>query len=410
MILTNARRLGTFQRVVDRGLCIGCGVCAVVMPPGSVHLEHVPFEGIRPRFAKATMGVQSRFVSICPGAKLATRDYGGGGDELIIGPTRGIWRGYSADSEMRRTASSGGVVTALASYALAEGLVTAVLHTAADPAKPWKTRTVVSRTRQELLSRSGSRYSPSSPCEALPLIAQSNERWLFIGKPCDVAAARALAHIRPSLNRNLRFTVSFFCAGTPHAEATLELVREMGVSPNNVESIRYRGDGWPGDFVVVEKSGQEHRLSYAYAWRRLSRCRTLRCHLCPDGLGEIADVSCGDAWDVGGSTDNPGVSYVLARTMTGRQLVEGALAAGAILARPATSGDVVSAQLLVERRRQLFGRLLAMRAMGMSCPRYQGFRLLRAWLSGSLKMKVGSVLGTVHRRHKYRGSSRSVKE
>ena len=63
-----------------------------------------------------------------------------------------------------------------------------VVHTGAREDKPWMNCTVCSRTRDELLSRTGSRYQASSPCDSLKIIEKSDSPSVFIGKPCDVAA------------------------------------------------------------------------------------------------------------------------------------------------------------------------------------------------------------------------------
>ena len=68
--------------------------------------------------------------------------------------------------------------------------------------------------------------------------------------------------------------------------------------------------------------------TYEESWGRLVQTpRQLRCNLCPDGLGELADVTGGDAWhrrDEG----SDGISLILARTPRGADIVAAAIRDG----------------------------------------------------------------------------------
>ena len=96
----------------------------------------------------------------------------------------GFW---ATDDKIRHTGSSGGIATALA-CGLESEIVGGILYVGVDENNPIKNIPVYSRTKEQLLSCSGSRYSPASPCEAFGIIKKQNHKSIFIGKPCDVAA------------------------------------------------------------------------------------------------------------------------------------------------------------------------------------------------------------------------------
>lgn len=308
-----------------------------------------------------------------------------------------IWEGFAADPEIRFSASSGGALSALALYCLEREGMKFVLHTAQDNEKPWQNRTVQSRTRREILARTGSRYSPASPCDSVRAIEESDGPCVFIGKPCDTAAVFKMRKIRPNLDRNLGLVLTFFCAGTPSSDGTLKLIESMNVDFREVSSLRYRGEGWPGRFKVLYNGGSEKSLSYMDSWGTLTRFRPPRCHLCPDGLGRVADISCGDAWDKF-ETGDKGRSLIVIRTALGREIFQRAIAAGYIEAVPSGPAQVLSAQSnLLARRREIFGRLVAMTLLGIPAPRFRGFSLLRSWLRLPLLTKAQTVAGTIAR-------------
>src|SRR5690606_22754765 len=167
-----------------------------------------------------------------------------------------------------------------------------------------------------------------------------------------------------------------------------------------IREIRYRGEGWPGSFRIRTANGKpEALLSYRESWGRLTGYRPLRCNLCPDGLGRLADISCGDAWDqFEDHPDDPGRSIVVVRTERGREFLRKAREAGVVVLKPADREQILKGQpSLLGRRRELYGRILAFRLLGVPVPSYPGFSLRESWTKLPVKEKLRVVLGTMRR-------------
>ena len=401
-----ARRICNIQDVAAWRMCMGCGTCLAACTKNGVELVNVESEGIRPRFRSEVCSNCVDCLDVCPGCRLDADLVMDGRVKTTeadheFGQVLELWEGYAADPEIRYQASSGGLLSALSIYCLEREGMRFALHTGMDPDKPWLNRTLQSRTREDILLRCGSRYAPASPCEGLRAIEESEGPCVFIGKPCDTAGASMLRRKRPGLDRNLGLVLSFCCAGTPSTLGTLDLLKSMGVRTDQVCALRYRGEGWPGGFKV-SLSGNDRGgrfLPYMASWRRLTKYIAFRCRLCPDGLGRLADITCGDAWHSyqDGTTD-PGRSIVLVRTSRGREILRRARAAGYVELRPINAQAVLAAQPnLLGKRRQLFGRLLAMRMFLVPVPRLRGFSLFRGWWSLSLPERFRSVAGTIKR-------------
>jgi coenzyme F420 hydrogenase subunit beta len=397
-------RIKGLKDVVDWDLCSGCGACSYACSKGTVSLVNIESVGIRPKFDSDGCAGCTSCLSFCPGQQVDASPAAAisaapseGSEEF--GTALEIWQGYASDPEIRFRASSGGVVTALSLYCLEHESMNFVLHSAMNQERPWENQTVTSRTRAELLSRTGSRYASSSPCEGLSAIVDSDGPCVFIGKPCDTAAVSKLRAQRPELDGKLGLVLTFFCAGTPSSQGTLELASSLDIRPEQINSVRYRGEGWPGRFKILYDGGtREKSLSYDESWGSLTHYRPLRCNLCPDGLGRLADIACGDAWDSFADGKNPGLSLVIVRTERGRQILKRAMAAGYVQLTPAAAGNVLAAQSsLLSRRSELFGRLVALRAFGIPIPRFSGFSLFAGWLKLPLTRKAKTILGTAKR-------------
>lgn len=403
------QKIASIGDVTDYQLCSGCGVCAY-LEPGRFRMADSPEFGRRPFLRTDAVAETLEGRNACPGAGLEHAKHWEREPGLIgdlrdgWGPVFGVWEGYATDPEIRRSGSSGGAASALALYCLEKDGMAGVLHTAADPARPYLNQTVVSKSRKEILSRTGSRYAPASPCEGLNQIEQGDGRFVFIGKPCDVAAVGKAQRHRPALAEKLGLTIAFFCAGTPSTQGTLDLLKSVGIDdPERITALRYRGNGWPGAWTVtfIDQAGVSNELSLTYdqSWGFLEKYRQWRCYVCPDHTGEFADVAVGDPWYRQQEPDEEGRSLILARTRHGLELIKKAQAQGYLTLAQADPGILpLSQPNLLTTRGVLWARLGVLRALGAAVPVYSGFRTFRFWCRTlSTRTKLQSLFRTARR-------------
>ena len=399
------RKIEQADDVVKWRLCVGCGACAYLCPEKNISLVNVKNDGIRPQIAEGRCRECGECLKACPGIEAVHRSSDQTGETLGElregwGPILEVWEGYASDPELRFDGSSGGAASALALYCIEHENMHGALHVSADGKEPFANKTVLSRSRGEILSRAGSRYAPASPCDGLEMIESAPGPCVFIGKPCDVTAVRKAQTIKPALDRNIGITIGIFCAGTPSTQGTLDLLHSLGIDPTSVEGFRYRGKGWPGKFSVKLKGEEKPReiLTYMDAWGFVQKYRPYRCYLCPDGTSEFADISCGDPWYRPIMEREQGYSLVLVRTEKGRQILRGAIKAGYITVKPVSPQVLEDSQKnLLTKRGAIWGRLLVMKAFGVPSPRFIGFALLNNWMKLSLEEKIRSIAGTCRR-------------
>lgn len=391
--------------VVERNLCTGCGGCAGAFP-NAIRMLEDPVHGRRPVVARSDEGraASKAAMAICSGAysdwsQLPIRDQ----TDADWGPILSTWEGWAADPEIRLKGSSGGAVTALAAFALHFGQVDGVAHVVARRDDPRLNEAVISHDRVGLMRGTGSRYAQASPAELVGEITRGADQVAFIGKPCDVASVRRATEQDNELAAKIPLTIAIFCAGAPNLMATDRLLDRLEVPKDgDLIELRYRGNGWPGLMQATwrDEAGVEHLskgIPYAEGWGTILQGeRRWRCNICADHTGAFADISVGDPWHAPPKGDlDAGRSLIVARTTKGRALVEAAIRAGVLIAEPRSRNVIEDAQPNLKKTHgAAWGRIAAMRVVGLQTPHLKGQRLWSLWLRLSTKQKLLSVLGT----------------
>lgn len=337
------------------------------------------------------------FLKVCPGRIVSSPRPPDAQRHPQLGSYLESWGVWATDPEIRYQGASGGVLTALAAWLGETGRANRVLG-AGPGADPRRTVSVTITDRATALAAAGSRYAPMAAAAVPGALDGANA---VIAKPCEASALSRLLDERQVADRPI--LLSFFCAGTPSQSATDDLVRELGVDDAaSVTALRYRGCGWPGDFTVTA-AGRDHQMDYRTSWGdRLGPTMQWRCKICPDGVGESADISVCDYWEVDEQgypvfDDAAGRSGLLVRTERGRALVREAREAGVIAGEMLGADHIAAVQPgQTWRRRNLFGRLVGARLAGAQIPIYRGFPLTRLALD-NLRVTIRAMRGSRRR-------------
>jgi len=395
----------SLARVARGDLCAGCGGCAA-LAPGAVEMTVAPPGYLRPRQTGPVSAEQDAAIArICPGLTQIV-EAAGRIDDPLWGPYLEMRSGHAADAALRHAGASGGALSMLALHLLESGRVEAVLATAADPDLPIGNAAVELRDRDGILAAAGSRYAPSAPLADLRarLAAAPDDRFAVICKPCDAAALRALIAEEPGLAPRIPVILSFFCAGVPSHAGGRAVLEALGTALERTAAFRFRGMGWPGRATARDLSGTERSMSYHDSWGGiLSRHVQHRCKICPDGTGTAADLVCADAWESDERgypvfEEGEGTSLIVARTETGRAILEAAVAAGRVETRPFDPAALAAIQPgQRERRRALLARLAGLALAGRPVPRYRGLRLTAAARQNTPARHLRNFLGMLRR-------------
>ena len=311
---------------------------------------------------------------IAPGAATSAEMF-----DDIWGPYMSMRYAWATDRQTRFQGSTAGVLTALAAHLLETGNAEFVLHVSADAARPMNNNWYISETAADVLARAGSRYAPTAPLAGLKVAIDRNEPFVIVAKPCDVGAVIAFGRIEPRLRENCVALLVMVCGGQSRMTKSHKLVTDHGVDESDVTLLRYRGFGNPGPTRLETRDGRSFETTYNEQWDDESSWDLeTRCKLCPDALGESADIAVADVWPNANPVgEDEGFSGVIARTSRGAELLDAAVAAGEVtLGEPITPREFDDFQPhQVRKKLALNTRYDALSEAGLPTVNANGLRL-----------------------------------
>jgi coenzyme F420 hydrogenase subunit beta len=366
------------EAIVEGGLCIGCGLCRSVAGADRIQIVLTP-EGRERPVARAALDMQTLELinAVCPGTRVEGAAAGAAASrvpaDVVWGSAQELAIGYAGDPAVRHRGSTGGVLTALGQFLLESGRAKFILHVAASAAEPMRTERRLSFDSASVLEGAGSRYGPAAALVDFTALLDRGEPFAMIAKPCDVAAVRNLARVDPRVDRYLRYALTFVCGGASDLTKSEEVASGLGIPPEQLSLFRYRGNGCPGPARLETKDGRAFELTYQQMWEDEATWRIQpRCKICPDAIGQSADLAASDVWPGGGPTGNDaGFNGIIVRSARGLELYRAAVAAGAIVVEPRDVSfrdfdDFQPHQ--VAKRRAVWARFAGMKAAGCAVP------------------------------------------
>lgn len=412
---TPASVFRSISDIVENGMCMGCGLCQSIAGRDRIAVTITPDGRQRPmQIAPIEPRDWAQIARTCPGINVSAPPVE---DGIPVDPVWGrldrVALGHATDPELRFRAAGGGALTALAASLIARGAVDFVMQVKADPDAPMRTKTVLSRSVDEVIRASGSRYGPSTPLDSLRAALDLGQRFAIVGKPCDITGLRNYGREDARVAEQCRAMLALVCGGGPEFRKSRDLVHDLGYREGDVTVMRYRGYGNPGRARVETRDGQAVELTYAELWDDESKwCSQPRCRLCPDGIGESADLVSGDFWPHCQPTrEDAGFNSIMVRTERGREIFEAAQSAGFLtVVRRLEVADMSFTQPhQVSKKRELWARLRGLEVAGHPVMRTEdGLRLRQLAEGQTLAENLRAARGARQRVRRGRFTEASV--
>jgi len=387
------------DKILKYELCLGCGLCQSVLSEEKCTMQLMTNGFYAPILSSPeTKSEHDLIKSICPAIQIQAKRNKG-----IWGGMKEIAEAWSSDKSIRYKAASGGVVTSLAVCLWEQKLVDAVLQVGNTNGSYLYNELQVSRTKEDVIKNAQSRYAPALVFHRIrQIFDRSNESFAFVGKPCDIAAMQNFVRIYPQYASRVKYYISIFCAGMPSYNATIKTWQQSGRTDEPV-SLKYRGEGWPGNFRAVFSDDAKYEISYNDSWGKvLGHDLAFRCKICPDGIGMLADIAVGDSWNTKNGypdfTESDGKCFCIIRTEKGKKLFHDAVDKSYIECNEFELGKIKDQQRYQYDRRKLIGwRLLPVQIVTCGMLHFRGLGIFQLALSANFIDGLRNSKGTLAR-------------
>lgn len=322
------------ERIVPNGLCVGCGLCAGLLPD-VLRMRTNEYGQYLPELAAPEArdwGAQS--LHVCPFADNADNEdtiaAARFGDVEGIGhrPETGFYlqcfAGHVTSEESRMAATSGGIITWLAGELLSTGQVDAVACVAPAEKGPNLFEFRLVTDPGDLAQCKKSRYYPVEVSQIIPKIKAMQGKVLFIGLPCFLKALHLAMKADAELRGRIAGTIGLVCGHLKTKKYAAYLARHCGVGESRIQTVDFRlkVPGRPANkyafSVSLRNGGAESRREilmqnvWASSWGN-NLFMLQACECCDDVFAETADVVVGDAWLGEYIKDHRGTSIVICR-------------------------------------------------------------------------------------------------
>ncbi len=241
----------------------------------------------------------------------------------------------------------------------------------------YDTHSYIARTADEVKKAAKSKYYPTHVHRALGEILKNKgktEKFAIVGLPCHIHGFRKLEKISKNFKKQISLYISLFCGWTSTYGLADYLLSKAGIKNTQlVREINFRAGRWPGHIEIVLKDGRKISLPGGEKDRVSHLYFLWRCSVCCDQMGELADISVGDAWlpEVLNRNDG-GWSMVVARTIRGENFLSMGQKEGIIYLGDIDYSKAIKSQasLLIYKKRGIYARVNLRKLFGEGVPSY----------------------------------------
>lgn len=223
---------------------------------------------------------------------------------------------FANDNSVRAYASSGGVVRTVIKFGLERNIFDAVYTLNSIENYPYAEGKIYFDSI-DCVNIPRSIYHPVLTNENLKFKGKI-DKMLIVGTSCQLLSAERL--LKDKVNH--LYKICIFCKQQKTIEST-RFISKMASGESclidNEHPPRYRGNGWPGDIVINNKSIKWEKAAALPFGRRL--WRVPGCKLCPNPFGIDADITVMDPWGIE-KESNLGKNLLFCNSYKGEKLLE----------------------------------------------------------------------------------------
>ncbi|WP_417371871.1 Coenzyme F420 hydrogenase/dehydrogenase, beta subunit C-terminal domain [Gelidibacter japonicus] len=331
--------------VVNNDLCIGCGLCVYACPSQALDMKWNDYGFLVPELT-GTCELDGACLDVCPFNPIPLKEVETEFElaDLFLNDTQkkhpkigkysAIYAGYA--DEFRLSSSSGGMGTYIFTELLVNGIVDYVFSVKESEKAGVHYEYSISRSKEELLKASKTRYFPVTLDRVLSEIQSLDGKVAIVGVACFIKAIRLAQYREPQLKDKIPFLVGIICGGVKSRFFTEYLSSKVDVEKQNIEHPNFRIKDYEStasdySYGCKDKATDEEKTikmrSVGDMWGT-GLFKANACDFCDDVTTELADISLGDAWLHPYVRDGKGTNVVVTRSEIADELIQNGIKKG----------------------------------------------------------------------------------
>jgi len=298
----------------------------------------------------------SNCFKVCPGHSLNFKEYNQIlfnklPSNILMGNFINCYIGYSTDENIRYNSTSGGIATQILIHLIDNDLIDGALVTRMNKNKPLEPEPFIAKTKEEIVSSAVSKYCPVPLNKSIKELMGKPGKFAVVGLPCHIHGIRKLEKLNEDIRKKIILHIGLLCSHGVNFNGTQFILKKNNIKENDVEEISYRGHGWPGRMTIKMKNGVNRVIPFNRNWNAYWSIfmpyffTPERCMMCTDLMAELADISLGDAWLPEFMNDKVGLSLIISRSDTSKNILKKMINDKLIKLKRIHPDDVVRSQL-----------------------------------------------------------------
>ncbi len=305
------------SEIIKTNKCYKCGMCKSICPFGAVSFKENKKTGFYDfNISQSLCKNCGKCLALCPGANPINKT------GSPVGKNKKIVLAHSKDENIRKAATSGGVVNSLLRYLIKNNIIDFALVVKEDNKNIFDS-TAVKLTKDNIEKLSSAPRDFASRYVGVPVLAYlnadeiKNEKIAVVGTPCQIKAIESFNNI---------FKIGIACSGMISYNATKVIKQKYA---NNKYHIFYRGNGWPGYNSLILNNDVKETPHSKSDFEKLFSSQIFKnpaCYNCNDQFATCADISLFDFWNKDEmKNEKTGNSAVIIRNDKAEKIFNGAI-------------------------------------------------------------------------------------
>ncbi|MHA1685109.1 MAG: Coenzyme F420 hydrogenase/dehydrogenase, beta subunit C-terminal domain [Candidatus Heimdallarchaeaceae archaeon] len=269
-----------YRNVIKPGYCAVCGGCEGVCPVNAIKIVHDT-----PKLISTCISCGA-CVDVC--LRYQQRKSIQHQFSTKFGLVKSVCVGYSTDSEIKKKAQNGGIVSTLLKVALENDIIDSAILTIPGE-NHFDPKPTLATSEKDILEAAGSKYTINPLLQKIYAIKYSNRKKVaVVGLPCHLETlSNIMEHGYWGADRRIILRIGLLCMRSyEHETLKMVVTRETSLMINDIVKMDIRA----GKLYLTTNDG----ISTPIPLKKLKEARAPGCQYCKDLVSPFADIVVGN--------------------------------------------------------------------------------------------------------------------